>query len=421
MKSLNILISAYSCRPNMGSEPGVGWNTAYEIAKYERVWVVTREDNRIFIETELAIHNLDDLHFIYCDVPQFLRWWCKSGMLIHYYLWQIVAYFAVRNLLPRMTFDLIHHVTYVRYSTPSFLVFLPVPLVWGSVGGGEVAPQPFWQDFSLRARLYEFTRRLAHWIGEKDPFTRMTAQRSVLVRVTTEDTAQRLRKIANIEPEIFPESALAAQEIQVLANYADPPTAPIRFISMARLLHWKGLHLGIRSFAEADLPTASEYWICGEGPEQESLQTLAASLGVTDRVKFFGRLSRNETLQRLSQCHCLIHPSLHDSGGWVCIEAMAMGRPVVCLDIGGPSTQVTSETGIKVPAKTPEQSVQDMANALSKLSHDADLRHKMGEAGQRRVKELYSWEARAEHLSLLYQEIVKQKANLTGECVPILD
>jgi len=411
MTPLNILISAYACRPNMGSEPGVGWNTACEIAKYERVWVITREDNRPFIEPERGkTSNPANLEFIYSDLPRSLRWICPSGTLWHYYLWQIVAYWTVRKLLSRRTIDLIHHVTYVRYSTPSFLAFLPVPLLWGSVGGGEAAPPAFWQDFNLRARIYEVARGFAHWLGEKDPFTRITAQRSALVRVTTEDTAKRIRKISQIEPEIFPESALATAEIEALGGYPDPPMTPIRFISMARLLHWKGLHLGIRSFAAADLPETSEYWICGEGPEKENLERLSQALGVSDRVKLLGRLPRHETLEKLSQCHVLIHPSLHDSGGWVCVEAMAMGRPVVCLDLGGPSTQVTTETGIKIPAQNPEQVIRDMAIALSKLAHDPALRLAMGRGGQERAHGVYSWEARGQHLIHLYREILERTA-----------
>jgi hypothetical protein len=38
---MKILISAYSCEPGMGSEPGVGWNIAREVAKYHEVWVLT--------------------------------------------------------------------------------------------------------------------------------------------------------------------------------------------------------------------------------------------------------------------------------------------------------------------------------------------------------------------------------------------
>ena len=64
----------------------------------------------------------------------------------------------------------------------------------------------------------------------------------------------------------------------------------------------------------------------------------------------------------------LVHPSLHDSGGWVCLEAMAAGKPVICLDLGGPGEQVTRETGFKIPALDPDQAVKDMARAMAVLA-----------------------------------------------------
>ncbi len=411
MKALNVLLSAYACRPNMGSEPGVGWNTACEVANYEQVWVITRADNRSFIEAEMAANPRDKLQFIYCDIPWLMRWWCKPGQLLHYYFWQIVAYVTVRRLYQNLALDLVHHVTYVRYSTPSFLALLPIPLIWGAVGGGETAPAPFWQDFSWRGKLYEVARRLAHRVGELDPFTRMTVRRSALVRATTAATAERLRAIGATHPEVFPESALATAEIQALAQYPEPPHAPIRFISMARLLHWKGLHLGIQGFAQANLPASSEYWIFGEGPELDELTTLAQTLGVANRVKFWGRQPRLTTLQHLSQCHVLVHPSLHDSGGWVCVEAMAMGRPIICLDLGGPAEQVTAETGVLIAAQYPEQVVADLAKAFQHLALNAPLRRQMGLAGQARAQTVYSWESRGQHLADLYRNIVSRNCS----------
>ena len=64
-------------------------------------------------------------------------------------------------------------------------------------------------------------------------------------------------------------------------------------------------------------------------------KTLAAELGIERQVKFWGALERQAALAKFGECHVLVHPSLHDSGGWVCVEAMAAGRPVVCLDLGG--------------------------------------------------------------------------------------
>ncbi|MGA9378283.1 MAG: glycosyltransferase [Phormidium sp.] len=406
MKCLKILISAYACRPSMGSEPGVGWNTVRSLVKHHKVWVLTREDNRQTIEAELANNPIPGLEFVYFDLPLSGLW--KQGLQgvhFHYYLWQISAYFIARKLHSEIGFDLVHHITYVRYSSPSFLSFLPIPFIWGPVGGGEFAPKAFWQDFSLRGRVYEIVRTLAHRLGEHDPFARLTAEKSFLVRATTEDTAERLRQMGAKNIQVFSESGLSQEEISRLSQCPIPDTSTIRFISMARLLHWKGLHLGLRAFAEANLPNA-EYWILGEGPERKSLESLAEQLGITNQVKFWGRLSRDETLQKLGECHLLLHPSLHDSGGWVCLEAMAAGRPVVCLDLGGPSVQVTEETGFKVPANNPDQSVHDLAEAMARLAQDSELRIKMGQAGQTLIREQFSWEAKGECLAKLYEEIV---------------
>lgn len=404
---LNLLLSAYACQPNMGSEPGVGWNLAQALAQHHRVWVLTRCSNRAAIEAELAEHPVANLTVVYCDPPPLWRR-LPAAQVPHYYGWQIGAYFAAKALLNAVDIDLIHHVTYVRYSTPSFLTLLPVPFVWGPVGGGEMAPSPFWQDFSLRGQGYERVRSLVHRLGELDPFTGMTARRSRLVKATTPDTAQRLRKLGARHLVVESESALSTAELDQLAQCPPPSPTPFRFITLARLLHWKGIHLSLRAFAAADLPADTEYWILGAGPEQHSLEALAHDLGVAERVKFLGRLPRSETLDRLSQCHALVHASLHDSGGWVCLEAMAAGRPVLCLDLGGPSVQVTEETGIKVPAHHPSQTVQDLATAMTTLAQDPALCQSLGAAGQRRVRQHFSWEARAKALSQEYDALCRE-------------
>lgn len=413
---MKILLSAYSCEPGRGSEPGVGWNVAWEVARYHEVWVLTRPDeSKDVIEAELAHHPNPNLHFVYFTLPFWqdsLRFGQSGAMQIHYYLWQIQAYFVARRLHQEIGFDAMHHVTFVRHSTPSFLSLLPVPFVWGPVGGGESAPQPFWRDFSLRARFYEIARMLFRGLGELDPFVALTARRSAVVRATTEDTAERLRRMGVSDVQILPEAGLPAEEIAHLNQFPIPNSAPIRFISMGRLLHWKGFHLGVRAFAQANLPDA-EYWLLGEGPEQQRLQALAEKLGVADRVKFWGRLPRSRSLQMLSECHVLVHPSLHDSGGWVCLEAMAAGRPVICLNLGGPGVQVTEETGFRVPAGNPEQAVQDLATAMVCLAQDPERRIRMGQAGRGLVNRLHSWEMRGQQLAQLYQGLATRSTALS--------
>jgi len=408
-KSMKILISAYSCEPGKGSERGVGWNVASEVAKHHEVWVLTRPDeSRGSIEAELERHPNPNLHFVYFTLPFWqdsLRWGQAGAMQLHYYLWQIQAYFVARKLHREVEFDVSHHVTFVRYSSPSFLSLLPIPFIWGPVGGGESAPAPFWVDFSFKNKVYETLRGVWRFVGECDLFTRLTAQRSALIYATTKDTAQRIYQLGTERVERLSESGLSELEIAQLSECPLPLAAPIRFINIARLLHWKGIYLGIRAFAQAKL-SGAEYWVLGEGPELNRLQALAQELGIADQVKFFGLLPRDEVLVKLGQSSVLVHPSLHDSGGWVPLEAMATGRPVLCLDLGGPSELVTPDVGIRVAAESPEQAVRDLAEAMVKLAEDHELRVQMGRAGQQKIKDYYSWEAKGKQFAHVYEGLV---------------
>jgi glycosyltransferase involved in cell wall biosynthesis len=397
---MKILMSAYSCEPGVGSERGVGWNMAIEAAKYHQVWVLTRPDeSKQAIEAELKSRPIPNLHFIYFTLPFWqdsLRWGQSGAMQIHYYLWQIQAYFVARKLHRELDFDIAHHVTFVKYSSPSLLSLLPIPFVWGPVGGGESAPMSFWADFSLKNKLYETLRWLWRSIGELDPFARTTAQRSTIAYAATEDTAILIRKMGAPRVEVAAGIALSQPDIERLAQCPPPIQSPIRFLGIARLLHWKGIHLGLRAFALANLADA-EYWLLGEGPELERLQALAIDLGIADRVKFCGLQTPSAVQIQLGQCSALVHPSLHDSGGFVCLEAMAAGRPAI--------QQVTAATGFKVPAHDPVQAVAALAEAMIQIATNQDLRVQMGKAGQQRVKNYYSWEARGKSLANTYETL----------------
>ena len=403
---MKVLISAYSCEPGKGSEREVGWNVVREAARHHQVWVLTRPDeSKDAIEAELAARPVPNLKFVYFTLPFWqdsLRWGQSGAMQIHYYLWQIQAYFVARRLHRDLHFDLAHHVTFVKYSTPSFLSLLPIPFIFGPVGGGESTPPGFEQNFGPKAKLYEGARATYRWISEQDPFVRLTIRRSQSVRATTDDTAKRLYKLGAQQVQVAPAIGLLPEQLHHLGQYSLSKAAPMRFISIGRLLHWKGFHLGLEAFAQANLPNA-EFWVVGDGPELAALKAQVAEAGIASQVTFWGQLSRPDTLDKLGQCHTLIHPSLHDSGGGVCLEAMAAGRPVVCLDLGGPALQVTAETGFKVAAHSPAQAVDEIAAAMKSLTGDAEQRSRLGKAGRQRVNDRFSWAVVGEQLNTLYQ------------------
>ena len=405
MRCLRILISAYYCEPGKGSEEAVGWNTAREASRHCEVWVLTRTLNRPSIEVETSRDPTPNLHFVYFDLPRWLSWWARGQLLewhLYYYIWQICVYFVAKRLHRSVSFDLVHHVTFVKYWIPSFLVFLPVPLIWGPVGGGESAPKAFKKDFGPRGRVSEALRDLGRWLGEHDPFVRFTAQRNVMAKATTPETAARIRKLGSENVQVCSQVGLGREEIEQLGGYKAERGSPLRIVSVGRLLHWKGFHLGLRAFARVNQP-GMEYWVVGDGPDRRRLQTLAETLGVENRVRFWGHLPRKEALAKLARCHILLHPSLHDSGGGACLEAMAAGLPVVCLHLGGPAVITTEETAFAVPAYRPEQAVRDLTDALSRLVKDPALRLRMGEAAQERARQTYSWETKGQLWARLYR------------------
>lgn len=410
---MKVLLSAYACEPGRGTEPGVGWNTAWEMAKYHEVWVLTRpDDGKEAIEAELERNPNPNLHFIYFTLPIFGSLWKQGNsiaFLIHYYFWQIQAYFVARQLHDEIGFEISHHVTFVKYSVPSFLALLPIPFIFGPVGGAESAPTAFAENFRWRGKIHEFLRGLSQWFGEKDPLTQMTVRRSVLSWATTPETAERLVKMGASRVEVLSQVSLLPEEVTRMGQFPLSDCAPLRFISIGRLLHWKGFDLGLRAFAQAELPKDAQYWLIGSGSEHDYLQQLVVDLGIADRVKFLAEMPRQELFLNLGTCTALVHPSLHESGGFVCLEAMAAGRPVICLDLGGPAVQVTEETGFKIPAVSPEQAITGLAKAMIVLANDPELRSTMGRAGQIRVKEFYNWESRGHQISQLYADAVKTR------------
>ena len=144
-----ILLSAYACEPGRGSEPGVGWTWATELAAIgQHVTVITRSANRPAIE-QLPVSGLN---FLYFDLPRWIQRCRKypGGKALYYILWQFFAARHLLRLFPAPPFDVVHHVTYVSARFPSFMGSLGIPFWFGPVSGGETVPVRLRSGFSLR-------------------------------------------------------------------------------------------------------------------------------------------------------------------------------------------------------------------------------------------------------------------------------
>ncbi|WP_412068175.1 glycosyltransferase [Rubrivirga sp. IMCC43871] len=416
---LRVLVSAFACDPGEGSEGGVGWNTVRELARHHDVTVLTYAGARMYVEAELAERPVEHLRFAYYALPFEPEKYRVRGEPMHgapgqfhYLAWQMAAARVARRLHRERPFDLSHHITFVKYWTPSAVAGLGVPFVWGPVGGGEAAPEPFVQALGPEGVRYERRREQAQRLFEKLPSVRRTARAARLAFATTDETRVRMEAIGTTPVEVQGAIALPDDEIARLGAIPEPDDGPVRFVCIGRQLALKAYHLGIEAFAAIadDVALAgAELWMIGDGPEHDRLRQLAADLGVADRVRFFGALPRAEVLERLAETHALIQTSLHESGGSVCLEALAAGRPVVGLALGGTVVHAPPETSVLVPAVTPAQAVVDLADALRYVAVDGPARQRMGREGRRVVAERFAWGAKIAALAERYWEVAERE------------
>lgn len=87
----------------------------------------------------------------------------------------------------------------------------------------------------------------------------------------------------------------------------------------------------------------------GDGPMRGQLENLTYNLGIKDRVKFLGMLSREQVMTAISSADAFVLSSRHETFGIVLIEALALGKPVIATRCGGPESIVRNKDGILIP------------------------------------------------------------------------
>jgi glycosyltransferase involved in cell wall biosynthesis len=378
-----------------------------ELAREFDVSVITRANNRAVIEAADPSEFVRAPRFIYHDLNRSLRFWKRGnrGAQLYYVLWQQALRARLRELPGIESFDVAHHITFGRYWIPTPLTEVEAPLVFGPVGGADSLPVPFRTTLGFRARRFNVLRETIRGMAETRSTLRNCISHSTIALGTTEATVDALRRLGARDARLEPAVGLPEEEIAAFGKRQFPEQGPVRFVSSGALLAWKGFELGLRAFASVHgaLP-GSRFSIIGDGPERRNLQLLSRTLGIEGAVTFHGQLPRQDALRTMERSDVLVHPSYHDSGGWVCLEAMAMGLPVVCLDLAGPGVLVAPEAGRRIAATTPQETIRAIADSLLELGSDRELRHALGQAGRVHVGEEYSWNRRGDVLRDICRE-----------------
>jgi glycosyltransferase involved in cell wall biosynthesis len=140
----------------------------------------------------------------------------------------------------------------------------------------------------------------------------------------------------------------------------------------------------------------------GIGSQADELTNAAAEWG--DRFQFLGL--RHDIPDLMAAMDVLVVPSLNEGMGRVILEAGAAQTPCIGTRVGGiPDVIQDGKTGLIVPAKDS----RTLADAVSALGNDPELRMAMGIAAREFVVPEFGLDTMVEHIENLYEELIKEK------------
>ncbi len=415
---MKVLLSAYACEPGLGSEPGVGWNIAKHLSSKTELVVITRMSNRLAIESsnEEWIHGV---RWVFWDPPKVLTFWKKKnrGVQIYYLMWQLGIRRVVSDLLTKEAFDLIHHITFGKYWIPSFLSTLPCPFIFGPVGGGEYTPPLLAKGQRWKSRILDLIKAISAWCitqaGKK--FYRNAAWTFAATSLT--ETA--LRKLGVTRLSLLPQSGIGNDDVAGAIKHVEVARTaiqPLKLITAARLIHWKAIDLAIEAVAIVRKDTPVHLTILQTGPELESLRRLAAKLGVEDIITFKGRLPKlDDVFHEIAAADALVHPALHEAFGQSCIESLAIGVPVICLDWGGPGIITDSLTGFAVKPSTRLETIHAIATSMKQLHNELKSGISRSNACCKRAYEVFHWDILTGAILDQYRKILRENDKMANQ------
>jgi glycosyltransferase involved in cell wall biosynthesis len=169
---------------------------------------------------------------------------------------------------------------------------------------------------------------------------------------------------------------------------------------------------GVEYFLDAAIILAERFpdvrfLVAGDGGSRQELEDRVRRLGFGSRIVFTG--FRSDVRELLSEAAISVLPSLSEGTSNTLLESMAAGIPVVATQVGGnPEVIEDGISGLLVPVRDSAA----LATAVGRLLEDEELASQLGQAGMRRVSELFSLNGSVQQTEHLYQRLVEVKGRV---------
>jgi len=382
---MKLLLVAYACEPNRGSEPGVGWQWALNLSedKQKEVYVLTRSNNHDVIDAFWSNSKCpENLHFFYYDLPSPLIWAKHHGLPVNlYYAWWLIGSVDyAKRLHEEYHFDMSHHITFGVFRDPCPLYKLKIPYVVGPVGGGEVTPPGLMCLYSGKEKCKEWLRSMLNKIALHNPMVNKCFNHASLILTKTQDTKDLLTKWAD--------KSIVNLELGIKSiSHSEQVRDKDLFLFIGRFTYWKGVKLVLKAFdIYAQTHPDARLLMIGKG-EMDGEITQYAKLHNLN-IKIVPWIKQEELKQYYSSACAMLFPSLHDSSGNVVLESLSFGLPVICLDCGGPASIMGEELKeIVIPTKNVavDAVVNGIVEKMNALVTNGVLYKRIQEKGYKRA------------------------------------
>ena len=368
--TLHLLLSAYACHPEKGSEPGLGWENFVSLSKrFDNITLLTRNIYKVPIENNSFFQSQKHVTPIYYELPGWLDRIEKTriGFQLHPYLWEVFVFFHLWKKFKKNQFDIAQKVTTGSYRFPSFAWYFAKKFVWGPLASGERYNFKLIQIFSLRGKIRELFRMFIQRAVFLDPLIIATLLKADQIITISEDTRSIMpafaRKKAVIKPNyisIKPEDYNLAIKENITKD-----TQKLKLLFVGRMQEWKGVMFTLQALRKVHSKINYEFTVIGDGPDLNLFKDYARKhkLNVTFITDW---VDRRDLSSYYFSHHLFMFPCLHAVTGYVFLESLLHDLAVLALDITGSKELVGSNYGIEISTKnkTKNDVVDEIADRL---------------------------------------------------------
>lgn len=407
-KQLKILIGAYACHPQRGSEEGVGWGWVNAIASKHKLWVIVEASQKAAIENavrQACAH--DNIHFYY--VPRIhqpiLEYIWPPSRFWTYRLWQRQAFQLATRLQHEVQFDIAHQLTYVGFRAPGYFWQLNIPFVWGPIGGLENTRWRLLPLLGLKGVMYYAARNIINTLHKRwlrAPKLAFAKAHQGIIAATTSIRQQIFLyygQTARVICEIGPPATIAK-------DYSKrQPAQPLKLCWSGQHHSAKGLPILLRALATLPADIHWQLDILGDGECTPKWRRIAAKLNIDSNCQWHGWVTRDRALTILHAAHLFIITSIKDLTSTVLLEALSQGVPVICPDLCGFADVVTEDCGLKVPVESPRQLIIAFNAAIRYLAANENQRRLLAYGALHRIAD-FSWEKKLQALESVYERVM---------------